>query len=344
MIEATVTFRNPAQAALLAFDGREGIFVELIQGTNADLHAGTRLRIEGITQPGGFLPIVQGHRITVLGVGPLPEPRTINPAELFSPSLDCQWVQVPAIITGIEDQSGVALVAEVSGWTVKLVLPANPNTHDRVSHLMQRPVIVRGVVGSVFNANRQLTGRHFFVPSLDDIIPSEADTQDGDVQLRRIDELLRSDATARTRVRVRGVVTHAANDGLYLRGEGGSIFVRAASTAGLAPGSRVEAEGFGVVAPFRPILRAMRLVPLDVRPPPQPVPLDPSDEQLIARQAELVTLDADFLARRDGPGKEVILQCRARNWFFGSLYTSPSPLRHVLKYGSPPSSSARSAK
>jgi hypothetical protein len=73
----------------------------------------------------------------------------------------------------------------------------------------------------------------------------------------------------------------------------------------------------------------MRLVTLDVMPPPQPVPLDPSDEQLIARQAELVTLDADFLARRDGPEKEVILQCRAGNWFFeATLPPQPgSPVR-----------------
>jgi signal transduction histidine kinase len=319
-IEAAVTFRDPARTSLTAHDGKEGIFVELRGDARPELKTGTRLRIEGITQPGGFLPIIECQRATVLGTGALPEPRSISPAELFSPSLDCQWVQVPGIITGIEDGTTFSLVAEISGWTIKLVLPVDANVREQAAQLMQHPVTIRGVVGSVFNEKRQLTGRHFFVPSIDQIIPSESATPDGEAQLRRVDELLRSDATARTRVRIQGVVTHATNDGLYLRGEGGSVFVRAATPAGLAPGTRVEAEGFGAVAPFRPILRAARLTVLDNAPSPQPKPLELFGDQLLEQQAELITLDADFLARREGADEEVVLQCRAGKWFFEATF------------------------
>lgn len=331
VIEATVTFRDPVRTSLIAFDGREGIFVELRGAVDSEIKAGTRLRIEGVTLPGGFLPIIECERAVVLGFGPLPEPRLINPSELFSPSLDCQWVQVPAIITGVEEGTGFALVAEVSGWTVKLVLPGGDGVREKAVQLMQHPVTIRGAVGSVFNEKRQLTGRHFFVPSIDQIIPSESGAPDGEAQLRRVDELLRSDATARTRVRVRGMVTHVTNDGLYLRGDGGSVFVRAATMPGLVPGTLVEAEGFGAVAPFRPILRAAKLTVLDRASPPEPEPLRLAAERFVGQQGELVTLDAEFLARRDGPDEDVVLQCREGKWFFEASF--PHGTKPVLRLG-----------
>lgn len=331
VIEATVTFRDPVRTSLIAFDGREGIFVELRGAVDSGIKAGTRLRIEGGTLPGGFLPIIECQRAAVLGDGPLPEPRPINPSELFSPSLDCQWVQVPAIITGVEEGTGFALVAEVSGWTVKLVLPGGNGVREKAVQLMQHPVTIRGVIGSVFNEKRQLTGRHFFIPSIDQIIPSESGTPDGEAQLLRVDELLRSDATARTRVRVRGTVTQVTSDGLYLRGDGGSVFVRAATPPGLAPGILVEAEGFGAVAPFRPILRAAKLTVLDRASPPKPEPLRLPRDRFIEQQAELVTLDAEFLARRDGPDEDVVLQCREGKWFFEASF--PHGTKPALRLG-----------
>lgn len=332
-IEALIIFRDPAAHSLIAWDGRGGIYVELPSKAIPDLVTGTRLRIEGVTHEGGFLPILESRSITVLGAEPLPAPRRIDAGELFSPSLDCQWVEVSAIITGVEAGSGVVLVAEVSGWTVKLLLPATHDSGEHIARLMQRPVIVRGAVGSVFNAHRQLTGRHFFVPSFDQIVPSETDAPAGEPRLREIDELLRSDATARSRVRVRGVVTHSVPDGLYLRGAGGSIFVRAATAPGLEPGTRVEAEGFGAVAPFRPILRATSVTTLDRVPSPQALPLDLSGKKLVGQQAELVTLEADLLGLREGLAGEALLQCRAGKWFFEAPLPAPGPVLQRLRDG-----------
>ncbi len=316
LIECVVTYRNPLQSALIAHDGREGIYVALPKDVETDVTTGARVRIEGRTEPGGFLPIIAGERVTVLGKGTVPEPLRIDAAELFSPSLDCQWVEVSGIVTGTEEAGEAVLVAEVSGWTVKLILPAHERDSAKTAEIMQRPVIIRGVVGSVFNAQRQLTARHLFVPSLDEIIPSESATPDGEARLKAVDELLRSDATSRTRVRVQGVITYAAGDGLYLRGEGGSLRVRAAHTTGLAVGTRIEVEGFAAVAPFRPILRATRFTILEQLAPPEPLPLDLSGADIVSQQAELVSAEADLLALRDGPDDELILQCRSGRWFF----------------------------
>ncbi|MEO5715475.1 MAG: sensor histidine kinase [Luteolibacter sp.] len=318
VIEATVTFYNPVKNNCLVHDGHNGVFVTLLDdpAIRPGIKVGTRLRIKGVTQPGDFVPSIEGREITVLGDGPLPEPRHIDGSELFTPSLDCQWVQVSAIIVGNSGTANITLVAEVSGWTFMVHFPDNWNDSERAAKLMQRPVTIRGVVGSLCNDQRQLTSRYLFVTSVDQIVPTETATLDHEPPLRKINELLRSDATSQSFVRVRGTVTHAASDGLYLRGESGSLLVRTAITSGFTPGMRVEAEGFPAIAMFRPVLRASRVTILDRAAPPLPEPLDLTGIRLIRQQAELVTLDADLLTRRDGPDDEVILQCRADKWFF----------------------------
>ena len=332
-IEAIVTFHEQSQPSLLAHDGREGIFVFLppdLAGRTG-LHAGVRLRIEGVTQPGGFLPIIETRRITILGEGDLPAPKRIDGSELFSPSLDCQWVEVPAIVTGVESTRESVLLVEISGWSVKAVMPHDARTVERATALLQRPVKLRGVVGSVFNAHRQLTARHLFVPSFDQIVPIDSTEPDEEPKLRGIDELLRSDASSRSRVRIRGVVTYAAPDGLYLRGDGGSIFLRTANPGEFSPGMKVEAQGFAVVAPFRPMLRATSVTTLEQNASPPPMPIDLTREKIEDQQAELVRVDADFLTRRDGPGNEVVLQCRTGKWFFEALLPTAEALPTDLR-------------
>ncbi|MEZ0259019.1 MAG: sensor histidine kinase [Chthoniobacter sp.] len=320
-IEAIVSYCDPPRPSLLLHDGREGIFVTLTDDPKErpKYATGMRVRIEGVTQPGGFLPIIEGRHIAVLGEGKLPEPLHIDSGDLFSPELDCQWVQVPATITGVENSDEVVLVAEIAGWSVKLLLPHKENSLDRATTLLQRPVIVRGVLGSVFNGHRQLTARHFFVPSFALITPAESSQSEEEPELRAVNELLRSNATSRSRVRVRGVVTHNGSDGLYLRSDDGSVLVRTTDTSDYTPGSVVEAEGFAAVAPFRPIFRATKITTLSHTAPPAPKPLDLSRDEIFRQQAELVTVDAEFLTRRDGPAGDVILQCRTDKWFFEAL-------------------------
>jgi signal transduction histidine kinase len=320
VIDAVVTFYNPVKSNCLVHDGKEGIFVLLTDNPDSRprLKAGTRLRIEGVTQAGDFLPSVEGRRITVLGDGPLPNPKLIRGNEIFTPSLDCQWVEVQAIIIGnsTDGTSNITLVAEVSGWTFKVHFPDDWNESERAATLMLRPVRIRGMVGSLCNDQRQLTSRYLFVHSVDQIVPSEDSAPNQEPPLRAINELLRSDATSQSRVRVHGTVTHAATDGLYLRGRSGSLLVRTAIPHDYTPGTEVEAEGFAEIAMFRPMLRASRVSVLKQGAPPRPEPLDLSGKQLIRQQAELVTVDADLLNLRDGPGEEAVLQCRADTWFF----------------------------
>ena len=318
-VEATITFYDPTQRDLFIYDGSQGIFALLPNdiGKRPAFGVGSRIRIEGVTQPGGFLPSIDCQRYTILGGGQPPKPVRIEPAELFSPALDCQWVEVPAVITEVESGSWYfTMAATIAGWTIKLQMPFTDGATAQAAGLLQRPVTIRGVVGTVYNSERQLTDRYLFVSSFDQIIPSESDILTSEPQLRAVNELLRSEATTQTRVRVRGTVTQASDNALYIRGTGGGLLIRTASTEGLIPGISVEAEGFASAAPFRPILRATHVTSLGRGEPPTPLPLNLDRKKIADQQAELVFVDADLLGTRTGPGGEVVLQFRSADWVF----------------------------
>lgn len=328
-LEACVTFFDPTHTSMLVHDGHEGLFVRVPENfsKNPNLKVGALVRIHGVAHPGEFIPHILGQAFEVLGETPLPTPLRINGDSLFAPMLDCQWVELSAIVSGVEtNTSYVTLVLEVSGWSIKAQLPKGPQSDAETAKRMQRLVTVRGVVGTVFNSQRQLTGRYLFVPSFDYIVLAESGDRPSPPQTIRVDELLGINTSPLSPVCIQGVVTHATGEGLYVRGKGGSLLIRTGEGQRFALGTEVEAEGFAAVAPFRPILRATRVSNLKLGAEPEPLPFEFGNEQMIRQQAELVNLDADFLARRDGPQGETILQCRAGGWFFEAVLIKSNDL------------------
>jgi hypothetical protein len=80
----------------------------------------------------------------------------------------------------------------------------------------------------------------------------------------------------------------------------------------------VEVDGFGGVAPFRPVVRAARVEELGSAASPAPDPFRGGRSDLPAMHAELVTLEAAFPARQEGRA-EVILECQLDSQIFEAL-------------------------
>jgi signal transduction histidine kinase len=283
------------------------------------LKPGARVQLDAITNAGGFFPDLTCTRIDLLGMGTLPAPRQISEGELFSPALDSQWVEVPAVVTGMASDSNMfTLAVEVYGWKLNAQIPQDAHSSERAAVLMQRPVRLQGVAGTMFNPQRQMAGRYFFVPSFDQIIPTDTLAPNNPIPLRKVSELLRSDDTTNSMARVAGVVTQTDGNDFYLRDESGSVMVRTAGNEALVSGDRVEAEGFAAIAPFRPVLRARKITVVGHAELPHPMTLDFGRDNLPLYQSELIALDADFLARRES-ADEVVLQCRMGDRFFEAL-------------------------
>jgi signal transduction histidine kinase len=320
-IEATVIFFANYTQTLFVLDDTACTFV-LHQRAGRfpiPLEPGMRVRIEGVTDPGDFFPVIRAEKIESIGKVPLPMPRQISESELFAPMLDSQWVEVPAVITDIESGGyNFTLVAQVQGWKLKVDIPRDEHTKERATPLMQRPVRIQGIAGTFFNKEQQMTGRNFFVPSFDQIIPTDTLTPNDNPPLRTVNGLLRRDDSEQTLVKVAGTVTQTDGNNFYLRDDSGSMQVCTAGNDVFAPGDHVEVEGFATVAPYRPVFRARKVAVTGHTSLPRPIPLDFVMDKYPHYPGELVTLDADFLARSD-VATDTLLQCRDGDRFFEAL-------------------------
>lgn len=268
---------------------------------------GDLVRLEGETLLFGIFAHFNSRSTIRLGTQDLPPPHRLDANDLYEPRFDSAWVEVPAVVTGVQS-GGLAytLVVEVFGQPFKADLPLVPDADARAASLMQRPVLMRAILGTVHNDRRQMVGRHFFVPSFDALSPTAPAADASGAPLISVSELLKGSRGPKNLVRLEGVITQMDPKGFYLRDSSGSTFIQTAMTEPLPPGTRVTAEGFGTISPFMPLLRATRVVRTATSPLPQPVLMESKTDLSSHWHMELVTIDADCLGKRDMQDETII--------------------------------------
>jgi signal transduction histidine kinase len=310
-LKGVITFYAPEWSVAFLQDDTGGIFIRLhVRELPLPLpQSGDRIEVDGFTMPGRFAPIVEGAKgrsvaLRITGKGPLPVPRNVTGAQLAEPARDCDWVQVRALIRALDlTPQRPTLELDVDGRRFHAQVRAGTPL-DRLSHaLLGTPVLVRGVAATVFNNERQMTGRVLYLPSLD-CIEAESGLVSEDLfalPLRPMNSLLRAEpGSIQERVRVRGVVTAPVPGlGMYLRGEGGGLWVQTARPDPAELGDLVEAVGWPEVAPFKPELRAaiFRNVGHLAVPAPNPVM---AKEAIDGRHhADLVTVEGWLVGQQE---------------------------------------------
>ena len=163
-VEATVTYAM-LPSGFFIHDQTEGVYVNIptVTQSNMILHAGDRVRLKATTDPGEYFPRLLCLSFTNEGGVHLPQATPVIPENLFSPDLDCQWVKVTGVIIHAEmdpiDQ--LVMTLELYGWTFKVVMQSSEGNVSDVQTLMMRQVSFEGVAATVFNQQRQTTGRFF---------------------------------------------------------------------------------------------------------------------------------------------------------------------------------------
>lgn len=318
-LEAVVSCYHPGWGVLLVHDGREGICVGVAESLRpaTPFSAGQKLLIEGVTGPGEFLPVILPTRLEQIAAGEPLNYEKLSAEQLFVPGADCHPVEVEAVVKGTWfGHKSLVVDLQMDGWPLKAVLPQEVEGARLPWQLLEQRVRVRGVAGTHFNDQRQMSGRLLFVQGLSFLTLAEEAQAASEVPLVPVDGLLRAGSSLRQRTRVRGVVTHViAGRGLYLRGEGGGLFVQTAQPLDMHSGDVVEAEGYPVITPFRPSLSAVNVSHLETTAQPEPVAFDAAATRHSREQCELVWLEAELLeATRDADG--TILACRAAGQVF----------------------------
>ena len=320
-IEGTLLqFQPRAKANFFMHDGTAGCAIHTIKGGISDkLVPGDRVLLEGFSESFGYYPTVKEGRVKFLAKGTLPPPVKLNAGQLFNPEWDSEWVEVPALVTDYKLADGVlTLSLEVFGLPFKAELLQTAETDKWADSLLQCPVLLRGIMATLFNSRRQMTGRYFHVASFKDIIPTPQQTNDDTSPLMKVNQLLTGAFGPTDHVRVQGIITQQDPAGFYLRDDSGSTLVYATRARSFSPGTRVEVEGIGGMAPFCPILRSSRVIKLEHVLPPDPVHFDFDKTNRLMMHGELVTMEADFLGLRTSVD-ENILQCRADQHVFEAL-------------------------
>jgi signal transduction histidine kinase len=308
LIRGVITMDAPAPDFFVQ-DGTAGVYVEGSVFPKYPHLLGQLVEIEGMTGPGKFAPVIREMKLRVLGEGDLPKPQLFPFSQLASGQQDSQWAQVRGIVrSAAVDKSSwrePALAMRVASEGGEFNVRVPISREEDFSSWVDSDVLIEGVCGSLYNANRQLTGILFYVPRLS-FIKVEAPAREVPLS-----QLLRFAPAAGTphRVRVRGIVGYQQpGNALFLQSQGKGLRVLTHQGTHVEIGDVVEVLGFPAMGDSAPMLEDAVFHRLGHEKAPEPLALDLKVpwEQF---DGVVVTTDAKLLNRQAQPdGLRLMLQ------------------------------------
>jgi len=303
LVQAVVTYINPAENDLFIQDSTAGVYVNIGTG-KLELQPGQLVEVEGVSGTPDFAPQIDNPKIRVLGQGSLPEARRVTYGQMASSQEDSQWVEIEGIVRTVTKADSILtldLTAEGGRLTVEF-----PNFRGTVPNfLVDAKIRIQGVCGANFNHKYQITGVILYSPSLSQLrIVEPAPTNAFFAPHRPIASLLRfaPQGASGHRVRVRGVVTfQQPGSELFIKEENDGLQVRTLETTPLQTGDLVEVVGFPAVGEYSAVLRDAVLRHIGAGPALAPISVT-AEQALDGRHdADFVRIKARLLDATPGP-------------------------------------------
>ena len=288
-VKAVVTHYNRSTLDLFVQDATAGIYV-YNTGEGFSVASGDAVTIRGVTDPGGFAPVIMATNIVKTGVAALPSPHRYTLNELLTGEYDSQWITISPTLRKFSLEKGILRIeASTRDGPLELWV-ANYQPSFVPNEWRGLRARITGACASIFNPDRELVGIRVHVPS-----PSHLElvSVPGDAVLKPIRELFAFDVAGRRLdyARVRGVVTYVGPESLYLQDRDSGLCVLAAKSREYRVGETLEAAGFPVMSDKRGLLEDA-ILSRAPSPMEQPVPKRLSVEQA----AQGGTLDFNAVA------------------------------------------------
>jgi PAS domain S-box-containing protein len=291
----TVTYYDPRWRVLFVQDATGGIYVDKKDRTH-QFKIGDRIRVRGISDPGGFSPMVKARQLNPHEPAELPTPRTPGFGRLLSGAEDCQWVRLDGVVEAVtRSQKNLQLrLRHPEGEFEAIIMGAGPTL--KATNWIGSRIDLIGVCAIKANTRRQVTGILFHVPDINHVKFIDAAPKNPfDRPNTPLSDLLRfEDSEQRLQqVKATGTVTYSGTTGLTaVQDESQAILVRFPTNSVPGPGDLIEILGFPTPGAFQPTLRQPRWRSIGSTNLPAPLSLDAHAALDQESAGKLVTLDA----------------------------------------------------
>lgn len=245
-LQGVVTYFDPVRRVFFLNDHTGGIYVDARTGS-LDLQNGDEILLSGVSDPGGFSPMIVRPDVEVIGPGRLPSPRDVPLGRVFSGAEDSQWLVVDGVVETVDDSRLNLVLGLASGDErfTAVILGASEEGAGRSwkgSH-----VRLVGVCGIKANLKRQAAAMVMNVPGMNHVrFIQEVPENPFDIEEVRLGQVLQFEANKEVThlVRVRGVVTYVGSSGLTALQQGDDgMLIQFATNAIPVVGRRIELVG-----------------------------------------------------------------------------------------------------
>jgi len=226
-------------------------FTQLQDTAAAPTALGTAVEVVGVVDPGGYAPTVIVQSIRKLGTKPLPEPVSLDIAQLFAGEGVGRRVRATGVVQAVlEHPKRWSLVFESASRRLNITIP-KAVMPDAPAALIDADVEVVGIGKTFRNTRGEFVAPGLYVARGEDLrIVHEPGLGPFDLPLTPLGSIARyrPKPLGGHRVRTSGVVSFATPTTLFLQDDIGGVQVDLAPAAGgepaFEPGDRVEVAGF----------------------------------------------------------------------------------------------------
>lgn len=327
-LSGVLTYVDPIWRQFYLQDATGGIYSKY--PGHYSLHAGMRVKINGITNAGNFAPVIVAPTVTPLGTAPFPRPVQADAVHASDGLLDSQYVSIEGIVHPLkmgEDYRHPVMTFELFSTLGQVHVYASPDFPEfgELRRFEDARVRIRGVLGTVFNSRRQIIGFQLAVASPEQIEILDPPVQDPLTKSPiPIAKLLQFSPEMHPghRVRISGVVTYLAPDRLFLQDVTGGVEVRG-QTNSIKVGDAVDATGYPMlVGRYAPVFTDATFRPQGKSSMISPLKTDPEEILKGEDDSRLVTVEARLLTSIREPSRAVLAMGSGIRTFTAELDTT----------------------
>ncbi|MGB0580872.1 MAG: ATP-binding protein [Limisphaerales bacterium] len=272
-INGVVTYYDRSWRVLFIQDATSGIYVDKKDRT-LSLKPGDRIRVRGVSDPGGFAPMVVASQIHHIGTGEIPAAREVPFGRLISGAEDSQWIRLRGTVESVSRSAkNLRIQMRHAEGPFEAILVGEAKLLKQTNWIGAR-LNLTGICGIRPNAYRQPVGILMHIPAIEHI--EFLDTPPSDpfnIAITPLDRLLefRPDGESPRQVKVNGVVTYAGNSGLTALQDDTQAILLKFPTNRIPPmGVSIDVLGFAAPGRLTPTLRRPRWQSLGETNLPQP--------------------------------------------------------------------------